>query len=205
MSEVPCVSWMIGSSLGEGHRSSVPSDFCSCGKLYGSYESSVWNIDARWAPTGYKWGCNPCKWPYKWVTGILTLLIVVIAPFTTGRGPPCANAGIELDVFCVHGSLSLGTSTLAYGPAWEQSSISDEARQRPKALDQWPDTTRKESGDSWMYPLPTYPYGKSLYKPYIYWVFMGYYPQESLENTINTKGTLLGVITPNCPLKEPWK
>ena len=25
------------------------------------------------------------------------------------------------------------------------------------------------------------------------WVFMGYNPQESLENTINTMGTLLGV------------
>ena len=29
--------------------------------------------------------------------------------------------------------------------------------------------------------IPTYPYGKSLYKPYI--VGMGYNPQESLENT----------------------
>ena len=29
---------------------------------------------------------------------------------------------------------------------------------------------------------------------------MSYNPQESLENTINTIGTLLGVITPNCPL-----
>ena len=27
----------------------------------------------------------------------------------------------------------------------------------------------------------------------IYWVFMGYNPQESLENTISTLGTLLGV------------
>ena len=27
----------------------------------------------------------------------------------------------------------------------------------------------------------------------IYWVFLGYSPQESLENTINTMGTLLGV------------
>ena len=32
------------------------------------------------------------------------------------------------------------------------------------------------------------------------WVFMGYNPQESLENTVNTMGTLLGVH-PNCPLK----
>ena len=36
--------------------------------------------------------------------------------------------------------------------------------------------------------------GKSLYKPYNTWVFMGYNPQESLENTINTMGTrTLGV------------
>ena len=38
-------------------------------------------------------------------------------------------------------------------------------------------------------PLPMYPYGKPLYKPYI----MCYNPQESLENTLNTMGTLLGV------------
>ena len=27
----------------------------------------------------------------------------------------------------------------------------------------------------------------------IYWVFVSYSPEESLENTINTMGTLLGV------------
>ena len=31
-------------------------------------------------------------------------------------------------------------------------------------------------------PLPTYPYGKYLYKPYIVGID-GYNPQESLENT----------------------
>ena len=45
-------------------------------------------------------------------------------------------------------------------------------------------------------PIPTYPSGRSLYKAYIY-IYSGYlrvsYPQESLENTINTMGTLLGV------------
>ena len=46
-------------------------------------------------------------------------------------------------------------------------------------------------------PIPTCPYEKSLYKPYSSWVFMGYNPQESLENTINTMG-IRG--TPNCPL-----
>ena len=51
------------------------------------------------------------------------------------------------------------------------------------------------SGDSWMYPYQRPPIGKSLYKPYT-----GYNPQESLENTINTIGILLGG-TPNCPLK----
>ncbi len=36
---------------------------------------------ARWAPTSYKWSCKPYKWPYKWVTGVIT-------PFITSRGPP---------------------------------------------------------------------------------------------------------------------
>ena len=26
----------------------------------------------RWAPTSCKWGYNPYKWPYKWVTGAIT-------------------------------------------------------------------------------------------------------------------------------------
>ena len=42
---------------------------------------------ARWAPTSYKWSYKPYKWPYKWVTGVITLLIGVITPFITGRGP----------------------------------------------------------------------------------------------------------------------
>ena len=29
------------------------------------------------------------KWPYNWVTGVITLLIGVITPLITGRGPPC--------------------------------------------------------------------------------------------------------------------
>ena len=50
------------------------------------------------------------------------------------------------------------------------------------------------AGDSWMYPDPKVPrHGKSLFHPYSSWVFMGYNPQESLENTINTMGTLFGV------------
>ena len=32
---------------------------------------------------------NPYKWPYKWVTAVITLLIGVTIPFVTGRGPPC--------------------------------------------------------------------------------------------------------------------
>jgi len=45
------------------------------------------------------------------------------------------------------------------------------------------------SGYSWMYPCPTYPYGKSLYKPYITWVFMGDNFQEYKKNKKNTMGT----------------
>ena len=48
------------------------------------------------------------------------------------------------------------------------------------------------SGDSWMYPYQRSPMGNPYLSP-IYWVFMGCNPQESLENTINTMGTLLGV------------
>ena len=44
--------------------------------------------------------------------------------------------------------------------------------------------------------IPTWAPGKweiPNYKPYSSWVFMGSNPQESLENTIDTMGTLLGV------------
>jgi len=34
-------------------------------------------------------------------------------------------------------------------------------------------------------PLPTYPYQKSLYKPYIIGICGFFHPQESLENTRN--------------------
>ena len=43
----------------------------------------------RWAATSYKWGYNSYKWPYNWVTGVITLFIVVITPLITARGPPC--------------------------------------------------------------------------------------------------------------------
>ena len=43
----------------------------------------------RWAPTSYKWSYNNLyKWPDKWVTGVITLLMGVITPFITDRGPP---------------------------------------------------------------------------------------------------------------------
>ena len=41
--------------------------------------------------TNYKWVYKPYKWPYKWVTGVITLLIGVITPFITSRGPPCGS------------------------------------------------------------------------------------------------------------------
>ena len=55
-----------------------------------------------------------------------------------------------------------------------------------------PFTKTSQSGDGWMYPYQRTPMGNPYISP-IYWVFMGYSPQESLENTINTIGTLLGV------------
>ena len=53
------------------------------------------------------------------------------------------------------------------------------------------------SGNSWMYPYQRTPMGNpyiSPIYPYNTWVFMGYYPQESLYfRPISTMGTLLGV------------
>jgi len=43
----------------------------------------------RQAPTSHKWSYNLYKWPYKWVTGVITLLIGGITPFINDRGPPC--------------------------------------------------------------------------------------------------------------------
>ena len=52
-----------------------------------THEDGLFQGGARWAPTSYKWSYKPYKWPYKWVTGVITLLIGVITPFTTSRGP----------------------------------------------------------------------------------------------------------------------
>ena len=39
------------------------------------------------SPTSYNRCCNSYKWPYKQVTGVITLIIGVITPFITGGGP----------------------------------------------------------------------------------------------------------------------
>ena len=57
----------------------------------------------------------------------------------------------------------------------------------------------QESGDSWMYPYQRTPMGNPYVSP-MYWECIGYSPQESLGNTINITGTLLGVH----PI-APWK
>ena len=31
---------------------------------------------------------TPIKWPYKWVTGVVTLLIEVVTPLMSETGPP---------------------------------------------------------------------------------------------------------------------
>ena len=46
-----------------------------------------------WAPTSCKWSYDLYKWPYTWVTGVITLLIGAITPFTTGRETPCTSSG----------------------------------------------------------------------------------------------------------------
>ena len=43
---------------------------------YVEFHSKVltFHLPTRWAPTSYKWSDNPCKWPYKWVTGVITAI-----------------------------------------------------------------------------------------------------------------------------------
>ena len=60
------------------------------------------NISTRWAPTSYKWSYNLYKWPYKWVTGVITLLMGVITPFITDRGPPCSNKILAIEIPFLH-------------------------------------------------------------------------------------------------------
>ena len=33
----------------------------------------AWTWTTRWAPTSYRLSYSPYKWPYKWVTGVVTL------------------------------------------------------------------------------------------------------------------------------------
>ena len=55
--------------------------------LKSNWENST--IPTMWAHNSYKWGYTHFKWPYKWGTGVSTLLMGVIKPCITGRGPPC--------------------------------------------------------------------------------------------------------------------
>ncbi len=50
-------------------------------------------ISTRWAPTIGKWGYNPYKFPYKWVTGVITPISRVITLPITLRGPLCSVHG----------------------------------------------------------------------------------------------------------------
>ena len=63
-------------------------------------------------PTSYKWSYNPNKWPYNWVNGVITLLIGVITPFITGRGPTlcfrnCSNLSRSMYSQALNGALSV--------------------------------------------------------------------------------------------------
>ena len=45
------------------------------------------SVPTRWAPSSYKWSYNPYKWPDKWLTVLVTLVIGVINPVVTASGP----------------------------------------------------------------------------------------------------------------------
>ena len=55
---------------------------------------------------GFPWRYNLYKWPYKWVTGVITLHMGVITPYITGfLGPPCRwGNDSPLQVWCHAGS-----------------------------------------------------------------------------------------------------
>ena len=61
------------------------------GSQIGFLQGSGWQKKifetTRWAPSSCKWTYNPYKWPYKWLTVLITLVVGVINPFITGRGP----------------------------------------------------------------------------------------------------------------------
>ena len=89
---VPSYLTSTRSALVEKRRGkSMPGHSICAGLEFGGGEFGVcgWNLTTRWAPTSYKLNYNPYNWPYKWVNGVITLLIRVINPFITGRGPPC--------------------------------------------------------------------------------------------------------------------
>ena len=81
-------------SVPQHHIATLASSIVLIGRHVVSFKSKLstgfWR-HTRWAPTSCKWSCNPYKWPYKCVTGIITLLIGVKTPVITGKGPPCMD------------------------------------------------------------------------------------------------------------------
>ena len=48
------------------------------------------NVGEMFSLNSYNWWSYiPCKWPYKWVTGVINLLVGGVISFITGRGAPC--------------------------------------------------------------------------------------------------------------------
>ena len=48
-----------------------------------------------------KWSYNTYKWPYKWITGVITPISGVITLLITGRGPSCMGG-----LVVIHGDLN---------------------------------------------------------------------------------------------------
>ena len=74
----------------------------------GSTDTKIYRGNTRWAPTSYRWGYIPYKWPCKSVTDVVTLLVEVITPFFTGFPGPTfrfsksiffSNSALVPDVF----------------------------------------------------------------------------------------------------------
>ena len=91
------MSMLKGATFAKNHHFG----YASCCKRQEWYNTGCLRKEqqkhTRWAPTSYKRSYNLYKWPYTWVTGVITLLMEVITPFIIDRGPPC----IEYLTLCV--------------------------------------------------------------------------------------------------------
>ena len=110
---LPC--FMVGNfpqrgiSRVEGHDS-----YCAQGLVAIPGFRGKRTYPTRWAPTSYKWGCNP-SYPF------IRPFIVVITPLISFRGPPCRDPGSPSE----NGNLGGGFKYFLFSPLFGEDSHFD--------------------------------------------------------------------------------